>query len=122
MNDDLAAQLARLPEPIPPATLRASVMARVMREDVRRAPGEATARAYRPGTRFAWLWSVAGLAIVLCVTAYGWLDEGAVPDVLSPRIGRGSPQLLPMGPGGLLLSLGLLIYLAGLFGPLRRQR
>jgi hypothetical protein len=43
-----------------------------------------------------------------------------LPSFTSPLIGQGSPTLIPIqGSAVLIIGLGLLIYLAGLFAPLR---
>ena len=124
MNDELAARLTRLPEPTPPASLPATVMARIAREAdagpaVRTAHSAAT-RGVRD--RLVWVSVLAGLAVVLCGSAYGWLVDGTVLDLTSPRIGQGGPSLTTLtGPAGLLLGLGLLAFVFGLFAPLRND-
>jgi hypothetical protein len=60
--------------------------------------------------------------VVFCATAWRWLVTGALPDLTSPRIGRDSLALAPIdGPAVLVLGLGLLLYLGGLFAPLRSR-
>jgi hypothetical protein len=119
MSDDIRPLLARLPEPAPPATLAATVMARIEQEAGRgRRPLEVAA-----GTRarFFWLYVLAGAVVVIGTIASGWASAGSVPDVLSSRIGNRSLVLLPIDGLALIpFAAGLLLYLAGLFAPLRR--
>jgi len=124
MLDDFEQRLARLPEPIPPSTLAATVMARIARE-----PDPVTTIAGVPGpvlhTGYLadWLWTLVGILAVMGLTVHGWVTLGAPPDVLSPRIGRSAGVLMPItGSGMLLLALGLWLFLAGLFAPIRRDR
>jgi hypothetical protein len=119
MNDDLASVMSRLPDPAVPATLSATVMARIAREDDARAvvPVEVPRRAWG-----AWVWSIAGLMIVVGASVWGWMSAGTLPDLLAPRIGPGRQPLLPGGPAAAVIALGLFLYLAGLFAPLRGRR
>jgi hypothetical protein len=124
MIDDIAPGRTRLADPAPPATLSATVMARIAREaDRRGAPAVAEAVPARShGDWPAWLWTLTGLAMVFCASAWRWLVTGALPDLTSPRIGRDSLALAPIeGPAVLFLGFGLLLYLAGLFAPLRSR-
>ena len=124
MTDDIERLLARLPEPAPPPTLAATVMARIAREPDR-AIVEAVLRspAITRGDRPAWLWAVVGLLIVVGLTVDGWVSAGLSPDLTSSRIGIGRLALMPVeGPGVLLLAVGLWLFLLGLFAPLRRDR
>jgi len=123
MIDHVATLMARLPEPTPPASLKATVMARIAREaelqqDI---AAEAANHARIPRERSVWIWTLAGgLATVVGTTVYGWLAGGALPSFTAPLIGGGAPALIPMpGSAALIVALGLLIYLAGLFAPLR---
>lgn len=123
MNDDLASALTRIPEPAPPPTLAATVMARIEREaDL----GASVARAGRTG-RYdqwsGWLWVIAGTALVLGASIRAWLVDGTPLQLTSPRIGAGSMPVMmsPEDPATLLLVLGLLLYLVGLFAPLRHN-
>jgi hypothetical protein len=119
MNDDIGSMLKRLSDPAPPATLAASVMARVAREreESRSKVGRVAARQDR---RF-WLWTPGGLIMTLVVIVPAWLGVVRSTAVTSWLPGIGTLGLVPAtGPGVLLLALGLLIYLAGLFAPLRR--
>ena len=119
MVDDLTPVLARLPEPLPPSTLTATVMARIEREAEQHAADTLAAPARRPELR-AWLWTFVGIALVLVAFINGWLSMETLPDFTAPVIGRGRPSLMPAGgPFALLVGVGLLVYLAGLFAPLR---
>ena len=123
MIEDIATQMARLPEPTPPASLKATVMARIAREaelqqDI---AAEAADPARIPRERPLWIWTLAGgLAMVFGASVYGWLVRGTLPSLTAPLVGGGNPTLLPIqGSAALIIGLGLLIYLAGLFAPLR---
>lgn len=120
MNDDLAPLLKELTEPAPPPTMTATVMARIAREAERRAEVPAVAPADRRADVAAWLYTFAGVAVVLLVCGYGWISTRSMPDLTSARIGLGRPTLIPVqGPLLVALGLGLLFYVAGLFAPLR---
>ena len=120
MTDDLEPVLEQLPEPAPPSSLTATVMARIAREaEVTAAVAPVkTRRELRP-----WIWTFAGIGLVVALFVNGWLSIGALPDFTSARIGLGRATLVPIeGPTVWLVGLGLLIYLAGLFAPLRDRR
>ena len=122
MIDHVATVMARLPEPTPPASLKATVMARIAREaEQQDIAAEAADPARIRRERSAWIWTLAGgLATVMGASVYGWLVRGAMPSFTSPLIGGVSPTLIPMqGSAALVIGVGLLIYLAGLFAPLR---
>lgn len=119
--DDLAPVMSQLPDPDPPATLAATVMARIHREADEQAAFPAVVVSRRDIA--SWWWTLAGVALVFGAAIYGWYATGATPDIVSSRIGPGRPALIPTaGPGGMVLALGLLCYLAGLFAPLRLNR
>lgn len=122
--DDLTPLMSRLPEPAPPATLMATVMARIEREAAQYSPGaEASAPARQRRDRPAWLWTLVGAAVVLGVSAAGWLETGALPGVTLARTGFGRPLAMPgAGPASMILGAGLLLYLVGLLAPLRSWR
>jgi len=114
MHDDhIAVTMKTLPEPAAPPSLRATVMARIARE------------ADRPQTvpvvreRRHWLLVAAGLGVVIGATAYEWFASGVAPDFTSPRIGSALAVMPANGPIALAIGIGLLIYVAGLMGPLR---
>ena len=121
MNDDLAPLLKELHEPTPPPSMTATVMVRIARESERRREDQITAPVRRTADLAAWLYTAAGLAVVILVFGYGWLSSGALPDLTAARIGLGRPSMMPaLGPLSAVLGLGLVLYLAGLFSPLRR--
>jgi hypothetical protein len=115
MNDDLAPILSTLPEPVAPSSMTASVMARIARE------ADAAVAVEHPRERPTWVWSVVGLTVVVAAAIYGWINGIGLPDLLGSKVG-GRPALLPMGgPLTAVMTVGLLIYLAGLFAPLRSR-
>ena len=123
MNDDLTPLLRELPEPAPPSTMTATIMARVQREAERKAEAQVVATVKTSVDLRMWLATFAGIALVVVLFISGWQSLGTVPDFTSPRIGSGRAMLVPIqGPTMLLMGLGLLIYLAGLFAPLRTRR
>jgi hypothetical protein len=122
MTDDLTPVLSRLPEPMPPSTLTTTVMARIEREAEQRASATLAVPVNRAREMQTWLWTFAGVAIVLMVFIKGWLASGILPSVTASRIGLGHAPLMPVGTSvSLLLALGLVAYLAGLFAPLRAR-
>jgi hypothetical protein len=125
MIEPIEARLARLAEPASPPALAATVMARIARAS---APGPATAgQAVRPpatvrGGSLGGLWAFIGTVLVIGVVVHGWIATGSAPDLLSSRIGNGGLVLMPVqGWTSLLLCAGLVLYLRGLFAPLRRR-
>ena len=123
MIDHVETLMAQLPEPTPPASLKATVMARIAREAELQQDlaADAADPARISRERPVWIWTLAGgLATLIGASAYGWLVKGALPSFTAPLIGGGVPTLIPMqGSAALIIGLGLLIYLAGLFAPLR---
>jgi hypothetical protein len=121
MNDDLSTLMTNLSAPAPPASLKATVMARIAREaDRQDAPVPSAIAPAHPGRdRVVWLSAFIGLAVVLSTVGYAWISAGTLPNVASPRLGPMSIPLIPQGTAGMAIGLGLLVYLAGLFGPLR---
>jgi hypothetical protein len=123
MMDDLTPVLSRLPEPLPPSTLTATVMARIEREAEQRAEASIAEPVTRPRELQVWLWTFVGLTLVLIVFINGWGSGGFVPNFTSARIGLAhAPLMPPEARVSLLLALGLVAYLAGLFAPLRTAR
>ncbi|MCX6545861.1 MAG: hypothetical protein NTV05_15790 [Acidobacteria bacterium] len=130
MNTHVESELTHLPEPVPPATLVTTVMARVSLLDEEPASASLAYRASKENSREGgvrdlndlpvWVAAFAGLAIVVVSWITGGQEAGSLLDLMSSRIGP--PNLLRMSPNGsavLWLALGLLLYLAGLFSPLR---
>lgn len=124
MNDDLAPILSTLPEPAPPSSIAATVMARIEREAAAQ-QAAAGAPALRRTTRDLSMWVTACVGIVLVsgAIASGWYSNG-LPDVLSPRFVRGSLSATLAGwQASLIGVVGLALCLRALFAPLRsRQR
>jgi hypothetical protein len=121
--DELLPVLKRLPDPAPPSTITATVMARIARDAERQAEAVATAPAPRRQDRPAWAWALVGIAVVLGARIYGLVVTESLPDFTSSRIGLGHSLGMPgVGSVSLALGLGLLVYLAGLFAPLRRGK
>lgn len=121
MTDDLKLLLQQLPEPEPPSSISATVMARIAREVEQRAEAQ-TSPAVVTRERPVWILAVAGAAIAFLVLVNGWLSTGSMPDMTSARIGIGRPAVIPILDLRLtaLLAVAFLVYLAGLFAPLRR--
>jgi hypothetical protein len=120
MIDDLTPLLRDLPEPAPHSSMTASVMARIEREAERKAEARSATRVKATGEVRVLFLTVAGLALVGVLFAYGWLSLETPPDFTSPRIGFDRARLVPIqGPAMWLVGVGLVIYLAGLFAPLR---
>ena len=120
--DDLTPVLSRLAEPMPPSTLTATVMARIEREAERKADEKVAVPVSRARELQTWLWTFVGVALVLAVFVSAWLSSGALPNITAARIGLNHPPLMPMESRvSLLLALGLIAYIAGLFAPLRRR-
>ena len=117
MNDGIDSLLTRLPEPEPPTTLLASIMARVEREPDRLATAtRAFSREMNNRQAPAWTWAVVGIAVVMGLTVYRWLTGVNPPDVISSRIGLGRLERMPVEAAEvLLLAAGLWSFLVGLF-------
>ena len=122
MNDDFTPLLRDLPEPAPPSTMTSTIMARIEREVERKAEARVAAAVRSPLDLRMWLSTFAGIALVVVLFANGWMSLGMLPDLTSRRIGWGHAMLVPIrGPAMLLVGLGLLVYLIGLFAPLRND-
>ena len=122
MTDDLTPFLSRLPEPMPQSTLTATVMARIEREAERKADSKATVPVGRARELQTWLWTFVGVALILTVFVSAWLSSGSLPNITSARIGLDHAPLVPVEARvSVLLALGLIAYLAGLFSPLRSR-
>jgi len=116
--DELTPVLSRLPEPAPPATLTATVMARIAREEERQAAAVPARRHERP----TWMWAVVAAGVILGIRLYAWMVTGVAPDLTTARIGLGRLPVMPgAGPTSVALGVALLVYLAGLFAPLGRR-
>ena len=125
---EMGSALADRPEPALPQDLAATTMARIARlEDEQTVPvrdGSKSAEAAVGGNRRAWVWVLAGHAAGLGALAFLVLTGGSVPDVTSSRISGGMGSLVntpQSAPVALVLATGLLLYVAGLFAPLRSR-
>ena len=124
MTESMESKLARLPEPAPPAALAATVMARIARAPTHDS-ATADRRARRPETEsiLGGLWAFIGAVLVGVVVVQRWLAAGFASELVSSRIGDGGLVLVPLdGWTSLVLCAGLVLYLLGLFAPLRRVR
>jgi hypothetical protein len=126
MINEVASRVTRLPDLAPPASLSANVMARVARLSdersvVRHAAGTSFIGTESSGReRLAWVWGLAGLVIALGTYVNREIAAGTLPDLTLSRIGHLQLVTMPIEPAMLVLALGLLLYLKGLFSPLRR--
>lgn len=122
----LETTLQSLPEPAPPKGLSQAVMTRIAQldEEHRRV---AAGQPARPATRrLREVWAAAaivlGVAVGFAAPAYQLLVGQTALDLTSPRIGggiQGVVQMMPANPAAAVLAVGLLLYLSGLFAPLR---
>lgn len=121
-NDSLRSELARLPEPAPPARLAAGVMTRVARVDEAREEAVleqhmADARSSRMRGRLASVLGGAGLAAhVYVLVLSGWSL-----DPLGSRLGgrvSAALELSAADPASFVLAVSLLLFLGGLLAPL----
>jgi hypothetical protein len=133
VNIHQESELTRLPEPVAPASLVGAVMARVSRLDEQRTPASVAfsismGRSQKERIRswngpLAGVATFAGLAIVLVSWIDGRLDTGSWPSLISLHVGAPNGLRLPPDISAALgLALGLLLYLGGLFAPLRSRR
>lgn len=117
----LDSELSRQAEPAPPAGLAAAIVARTARldEEVPSVSGDllrdpaARVRSDRPW----WAAALVGGGAGLGVQVFGLLSGEMPLDLTSPRIGGGIEMLVP-SPSVVVLAAGLLLYLAGIFGPI----
>lgn len=118
----LAMDLTTLPQPAPPPDLTANVMARIARID--EATSAAMAGAERPAMHIrdwsAWATTLGGVAAAAAIVMSTPLGHFMSLDIGWPGI-RGITQSLVTIPapttGTLALAAGLLLFAAGLFGP-----
>lgn len=117
MSDEIRMRMQRLPEPAPPAGFEATIMARIARE----ADAVTAAQpAGRHATSAGWVGTIVGSVLAFGAIFWGWFEAGvSLPSLISPTGRISTPALPPHLPAMLLLALGLLCYLAGLFAPLR---
>ncbi len=124
----LTTDLAALPQPAPSSELAATVAARIAQAEAASARASAQTFATRPGF-IAGYWSAsasafgalaAGLVIALSMA----VGNGAGISIAPPRVG-GIAAVIAMPATtahALVLGAGLLVYVAGLFGPLSARR
>ena len=116
----LDSELSRLPEPAPPATLRAVIMARTGQHGEKRATASGPAEGSPAKTRTerrAWAALLAGVTIALGAQAYRLVVGESTLHIISPLLRGGTEGLLDMphvSPAVLVLAAGLLLYLTGL--------
>jgi len=127
VTDPIENDMRRVGEPRPPAHLRPQVMARVSSAAEAGRPARVSAPLQHRGRRrasphfLAWLGALAGIA----VSAAWWLRQPA--EFARWTSGRGLPLVardlveVAHPHTAALLALGLLLYLAGLFAPLRSK-
>jgi len=125
LSTTLTSELATLPGPETPADLAGIVMARIAQlpesDDVRApAPAAGTVR------RRDWMQTVttlgglvAGLAVILTMPS----GAAALGSFMTPRfIATGGLAALPSsGPAALAIAAGLVLYVVGLFAPIRSR-
>lgn len=126
MTEPVEARLARLAEPRAPSALAPNVMARIARLPVTD-PVTAGQPGRKPARRSEWrlgaAWASIGILLVIGVVVQRWIATGSIFDLISPRIVAGGLGLMPVeGWTSLVLCAGLVLYLRGLFAPLRRGR
>jgi hypothetical protein len=130
VTSDIHSNLTRLPEPEPPAPFCRTVMARVARVAEGRRPVDPVLPPTTMVSRetFVRRWSplaarvaaAAGVAIVCVSWTYGILADGGWLGLVPSRPWLPAPTEMPAAvPATVGLALGLLLYLAGLFAPLR---
>ena len=125
MIDEVAPTMTRLPDLAPPASVAANVMARIARLPDRSSlviPAETSAvtTESRRGERMPWAWALAGLVVAFGAYVRSEIGVPSFPPFTSSRIGHLQLVTMPLEPAMLILALGLLLYVKGLFSPLRR--
>ncbi len=133
MSDQIDYEWARLPEPEPPAAFGRAVMARLSRMADERAlhplASPASMRS-RGGERLThWIDLAAGAAALagLAIVLVSWIDAQAEAgwslELWSRQLGTPGMMMLPQsGSVVWALAVGLVLYLAGTFAPLRGER
>jgi hypothetical protein len=115
---------AGLAEPVPPAALKTTVMARIARETGRPSPSapEVVAGPRRWRDLPAWLWLMAGIAAVAGVGFYERIQAALSQEWEGVSVPLATRLPMPEDRAtAVVLALGLLVYLAGLLAPLRRR-
>ena len=124
--NSIESELKHLPDPAVPEELAASISARIARLDeeqaapTRESPRVAVAQAGRD--RLALALAFLGATVGLGAQAYRLAVGEVSLDLLSPRISGGLDgivEILPVTPALAVLAAGILLYLTGLFVPMR---
>ncbi len=119
------ADFTHLPEPEEPPGLTAAITARIAQLDEERARGTIeTPRASLASRLDQWSWvaAIAGVVIATGAETYRLIADEAALDLASIRLGTsmgGVTDLLAAEPTLAILTVGLLLYLAGMFAPVR---
>jgi hypothetical protein len=128
--DALESRLHRLAEPTPPTGFAATVLLRTARVEAGRATAAhraaeaASEKAVRDGT---WSTAVFGGAVLALGAAIYPLLTGLTPASFTPSLLRTGPASgiaggTLAGPAAVLLAIGTLLYLVGLFTSIREER
>ena len=122
----LANDLAALPEPAPPAHLAPAVLARIARLESSPTHG-ATDRERAVVVSRTWqdhAAAAAGIIAAGLIAISLMSGQGPAVDVTSPRIGGSNGLLAMQGTTTwwTTLAVSLVLYLTGLFAPVRRDR
>ena len=120
----LGADLAALPQPTPPRDLTAAVLARCAQSAAPHSDRAATAMTRPRSNRSDWPAGITAIgALAGGVALLLSIDANSAPlGILSPTVGRLEGGLIAAPSTtmeALLLAAGLLLYLVGLFAPLR---
>lgn len=117
MNEEaLESVLRRLPEPAPPAGLAAAVLLRAARRDeAREVAARATSEVPAWRARLAWVATLAGIAVSLGAQVFGLLTGEMTFDPAPSPFRVALVETPSVATAVLLLTLGLSLYLTGLF-------
>ena len=114
MKEALESVLRRLPEPEPPAGMAGAVLLRAARrEQTREAPARETSEG--SPARLAWVLALAGIAVSLGAQVFGLLAGEMTFDPMPSPFRLAIVETPSVGTAVLLLTLGLSLYLTGLF-------
>ncbi len=122
----LTLELRQLPEPTAPTTMAAAILTRTAQHTAQRtmaASAEARQTAAKPAKdRYAWAAHLVGILIVLGAQTYRWLIGESTLNLVSPLLRNGLGGLIHTSQGSpavLVLTVGLLLCITGLFALLR---
>jgi hypothetical protein len=117
----LTAGLETLPRPAAPLDLEAIVMARIARVERDRQPAAAAAASATSGGHWMswpiWTTVLGGVAAAVSI-----VTTMRPIDLASPKVGGIAASLVampPIGTSALILTAGLVLYVAGLFGSIQ---